>query len=323
VRVYGNLRLYEKSGRYQLDLFRIESSGLGDLQLQFEQLKEKLYAEGLFDPDYKKELPRFPQRIGIITSPTGAAIQDILSVAKHRSPSTEIILYGVKVQGEGASRQIAGALNIFNNYYAVDAIIVGRGGGSLEDLWSFNEENVARAIFNSNIPVVSAVGHEIDFTIADFVADIRAQTPSAAAELVFPDDEDLRMWLSEIQGRQRTKIQERISNMRSDILNFQMSYSFRRPKDILQGYILRIEELTQRLFIAGRNRLNNNRILVDNLLKQLESLNPYNVLNRGYSMVFKDKDIVASINTVDINDEISIKLKDGQIDSVVLRTKNE
>jgi len=168
IKVYGTIRVYEKAGKYQLDLLRAEPAGLGDLQLQFELLKQSLAEEGLFDSAIKKEIPRYPQKVGVITSPTGAAIKDILSVAKRRSPSTEIIIYGVKVQGEGATEEIAAAIDIFNNYYPVDILIVGRGGGSLEDLWAFNEEVVARAVYRSKIPVISAVGHEIDFTIIDF-----------------------------------------------------------------------------------------------------------------------------------------------------------
>jgi exodeoxyribonuclease VII large subunit len=322
IRVYGTLRLYEKSGRYQLDLLRIESAGQGELQLEFEKLKQKLHEQGLFDLQHKKELPKFPLKIGVITSPTGAALQDILSVAKRRSPSTRIAIFGVKVQGEGAAEEIVRAINIFNDHYLVDVLIVGRGGGSLEDLWPFNEEIVAKAIFNSHIPVVSAVGHEIDFTIADFVSDLRAPTPSAAAEMVLPFDHEIREWLFDVQHRQKKRMIENISRLRTEIVNIQNSYSFRRPKDILQSYILQIEEITQRIFLAINNKSAKERVIIENFKNQLQSLNPYNVLGRGYSMVLKNEKLVSSIDLIEINDKISIKLKDGKIRSQVLSKKH-
>jgi exodeoxyribonuclease VII large subunit len=323
IRVYGTLRLYEKSGRYQLDLLRVESAGLGELQLQFERLKEQLHDEGLFDPSQKKPLPKFPLKIGVITSPTGAALQDILSVANRRSPSTKIVLFGVKVQGAGAAEEIVQAINIFNAQYPVDLLIVGRGGGSLEDLWSFNEEIVARAIFDSKIPIVSAVGHEIDFTIADFVSDLRAPTPSAAVEIVLPKDYETREWLFEIHQRQQNRIKDHVTRLRSEIINIKNSYSFRRPKDILQRYILQIEEITQRIFLAIKNKSAKERVIIENFKKQLQSLNPYNVLNRGYSMIFKDEKLVSSVDVIEIDDKLSVKLKDGKFSSKVLSKKHE
>jgi len=323
IRVYGTLRLYEKSGRYQLDLLRIESAGLGELQLKFERLKQQLNSEGLFDPQFKKEIPRFPQKIGIVTSPTGAAIRDILSIAKRRSPSTEILVFGVKVQGEGAAEEIEKAIRIFNSRYPVDVLIVGRGGGSLEDLWAFNEEVVARAIFKSEIPVVSAVGHEIDYTIADFASDLRAPTPSAAIELVLPNEDEIRHWLLDIKRRQKNLILDQLSRRRTNIASIQNSYSFRRPKDILQSYILQVEEITQRIYLALKNSTEKNRVVINNYKNQLQSLNPHNVLNRGYSMVFKDEKLVSSVDLVEIDDKILVKLKDGNITGQVLTKKNE
>jgi exodeoxyribonuclease VII large subunit len=323
IKIYGTLRLYEKSGRYQLDLIRVESAGLGELQAKFERLKQKLHDEGLFDSQKKKGLPKFPQKIGIITSPTGAALQDILSIANRRSPSTKITLFGVKVQGEGAAEEIAEAINIFNSQHPVDILIVGRGGGSLEDLWPFNEEIVARAIFKSEIPVVSAVGHEIDFTIADFVSDLRAATPSAAVEIVLPNDYDLRQWLIDQGNRQQTLIRDQLTRFRSEIINIQNSYSFRRPKDILQNYILQIEEITLRIFRAIKNENEKKRVILENFKNQLQSLNPDHVLHRGYSMVFKDDKLVSSIDMIEIDDKLVVKLKDGNIGSQVLSKKHE
>jgi exodeoxyribonuclease VII large subunit len=318
IRVYGTIRVYEKAGRYQLDLLRVLPAGLGDLQLQFERLKQKLADEGLFDSSLKKELPPYPKKIGVITSPTGAAIEDILSIAKRRSPSTEIILYGVKVQGDGAAKEIAAAIDIFNAHVPVDILIVGRGGGSLEDLWAFNEESVARAVYRSHIPIISAVGHEIDFTIIDFVADFRAPTPSVAAEMAFPDDSDLRHWLNDMGQSLSSKITQNISHLRKEIINIQKSYAFRRPKDILQQKMMQIEELTQRLQRAGLNQFFDYHKKVEGLQNRINSLNPENVLNRGYAMVLKEGIPVSSIKKVSVDDRIDIKLKDGQIISKVL-----
>jgi exodeoxyribonuclease VII large subunit len=323
IRVYGTLRLYEKSGRYQLDLIRVESAGLGELQLEFERLKQQLLSEGLFDNQYKKELPKFPQVVGVITSPTGAAIQDILSIAKRRSPSTRIVIMGVKVQGEGAAKEIENAIRVFNSQYPVDTLIVGRGGGSLEDLWPFNEEIVARAIFDSQIPVVSAVGHEVDYTISDFVSDLRAPTPSAAVEILLPNESEIRQWLYDLKERQQAIIRDQLTRLRSDILNIQNSYSFRRPKDILQRYILHIEEITQRIYLAIKNRTEKSRVVLENYKNQLHSLNPDNVLNRGYSMVFKNNKLVSSVDLIEIDDNLMVKLKDGNINSQVLSKENE
>jgi len=318
VRVYGTIRLYEKAGRYQLDLIRMEEAGRGDLQLQFEMLKQKLAEEGLFDEGHKKNLPRFPQSAGIITSPTGAAIRDILSVAARRSPSTTLFIRGVKVQGTGAALEIAEAIIFFNRFHPVDVLIVGRGGGSLEDLWAFNEEVVARAIYSSEIPVVSAVGHEIDFTIADFVADLRAPTPSAAVEMTLTDDRELQNWLTETGQVIQSKISDRLKRIRQDVLAVRNSYAMRRPADILQQYIWQIEEITRRLFYGALTHQRTQREKISTLKKHLSSLNPSNVLNRGFALIYKDENLVSSEKEVAIDDEILVKLKDGNLKSQVL-----
>ena len=318
VRVYGTLRLYEKAGRYQLDLLRMEEAGLGDLQLQFEMLKQKLAEEGLFDEAQKKSLPPFPRSVGIITSPTGAAIRDIVSVAARRSPSTALYIYGVKVQGTGAADEIAHAIGFFNQFHPVDVLIVGRGGGSLEDLWAFNEEVVARAIYQSDIPVVSAVGHEIDFTIADFSADLRAPTPSAAVEMTLPDDRELRNWLLETKQQLLSKIADRLDRLREEIGAIRNGYALRRPADALQQYIWQIEEMTKRLYYSAMTCEKSNREKIYNFKKQLYSLNPANVLNRGFALVYKDGNLISSQKSVEINDAILVKLKDGSLNSQVM-----
>ena len=191
VHAFGKINVFHKRGYYQFDIIKLQPAGIGELQLAYEQLKQRLQEEGIFDEEHKRQIPEFPERIGIVTSPTGAAIQDLLNILNRRFPGLEIVLGPVKVQGEGAAQEIADAVDNFNKFGKADLLIVGRGGGSLEDLWAFNEEIVARSIFRSKIPVISAVGHEVDFTISDFVSDLRAPTPSAAAELAVPDRIDL------------------------------------------------------------------------------------------------------------------------------------
>lgn len=318
IRVFGNIRVYEKAGRYQLDLLTIQPAGIGELQILFEQLKRKLLEEGLFDSAAKKTLPQFPKAIGIITSPTGAAIRDIISVIERRAPSVNLILRGVKVQGKGAAEEIADAITAFNDYGRIDVIILGRGGGSLEDLWPFNEEIVARAIFESEIPVVSAVGHEIDITISDFVADIRTATPSAAAEIVVPADNELRENLRHTSQNIENIIAERINLYRSQVQGVSRTHAFRRPESLILQYMQRIDELSHRAGLASENYLSSKNNLLLKLKDHFSSLNPDNVLKRGYSMTIKDGNLVKSINDVDEGDQVSVKLLDGILTNTVM-----
>ncbi len=318
VRVFGNIRLYEKAGRYQLDLLTIQPAGIGELQILFEQLKRQLLEEGLFDSAAKKTLPKFPKNIGIITSPTGAAIRDIISVIERRAPSVNLILRGVKVQGKGAAVEIVDAITAFKDYGRTDVIILGRGGGSLEDLWPFNEEIVARAIFDSKIPVISAVGHEIDITISDFVADVRAATPSAAAEMVVPADDESREILYHTRQNIENIIAERINLYRSQIQGISRTHAFRRPESLILQYMQRIDELSHRVGLASENYFRSKNNLLLKLKDHFSSLNPDNVLKRGYSMTIKDGKLVMSINDVDEGDQVSIKLLDGILTNTVM-----
>jgi exodeoxyribonuclease VII large subunit len=323
IRVFGNIRLYEKAGRYQLDILKIEAAGIGDLQILFEQLKQKLLEEGLFDPDHKKNIPAFPQTIGIITSPTGAAIKDILSVLRRRSPSTKLIFKGVKVQGEGAASEIVQAIQLMNDFDDIDVIILGRGGGSLEDLWPFNEEIVARAIFASKIPVISAVGHEIDFTITDFVADLRAATPSAAAEIAVPADSEISDMLQKTEQKLGNLILDKIGYYRSQLRGYMRAHAFRRPENILFQHMQRIDELSQRLNISLKNYIQLQQSKLNNLQHHLSALHPENVLQRGYSISFKDDKIISSVKAVTEGDQVIVKLKDGSMQNTVTGTYNE
>jgi exodeoxyribonuclease VII large subunit len=317
VLVEADIQLYEKSGSYQLIIQQLQPAGIGDLQLAFEQLKKKLQAEGLFDSQYKKELPTYPERIGIVTSATGAAIRDIISVIYRRFPATEIVLYPVKVQGEGAADEIAGAIEDLNSYGKVEVLIVGRGGGSLEDLWAFNEEAVARAIFESRIPVISAVGHEVDFSIADFVADRRAPTPSAAAEMIVPDSQELLGNLAYYREKFHNHLMQLLAGNRDKIEAFRKSYAFRRPEDLLYQKVQRLDEIWRTIQNSVQFSLKRDRQRLENGRLRLQALNPEEVLRRGYSICYKDGEIIKNIKQVDALDMVQIKLHKGQFISQV------
>ncbi len=255
MRIRGSISVYDLRGEYQIYVDHIEPVGLGALQLAFEQLKKKLEAEGLFDPARKKRLPMLPRRIGVVTSPAAAALRDILRILKRRFPNARVLLYPVKVQGDGAAEEIAKALQFFTKHDAADVVILARGGGSIEDLWPFNEEKVARAIAACTIPVVSAIGHETDFTIADFVADVRASTPSAAAEIVIQERESFDKHIAEIQRKLSDAISYLILEQRHRLQTLIADRAFRRPEDLLREYRQRTDELSQRMAESLRGRL--------------------------------------------------------------------
>jgi exodeoxyribonuclease VII large subunit len=315
--VEGELQIYEKGGIYQLIIHQIQPAGVGALQLAFEELKKKLHEEGLFDEQYKKPLPLYPEKIGIITSPTGAAIRDIVSVATRRFPGIQLILYPVRVQGTGAAEEIVEAIRAFNEYGEVEALIVGRGGGSLEDLWAFNEEIVARAIFESKIPIVSAVGHEIDFSVSDFVADYRAPTPSAAAEMVVKDRSELMGVVNYYQERLETLLEKLISGYKEQLNFYLNSYAFRKREDFIFQKMQQVDDL-QKFLLMG---INHSFIIKDQNLKKFEkylnALNPVSILNRGYSICYKDKQIVKDVMQLNLHDIVEVKLAHGKFSSKV------
>jgi len=278
----GRVSLYEKRGDYQLILESMEPKGIGALQLAFLQLKERLEKEGLFDPALKKPIPMIPQKIGIVTSPTGAVIQDMLHILERRFENLHILLYPVRVQGEGASSEIAEGIKYFNKFKDVDVIIVGRGGGSLEDLWAFNEEGVARAIYNSKIPIISAVGHETDYTIADFVADLRAPTPSAAAELVVRDKREIKNTLHYLKGRLEYQMIQILKDYRTDLSHLRKI--FKEPGKKIEEYFLRVDDLVNRLHLLfswtlkrrGEKCLHlNESLLLRNPIQRVKNLRPF------------------------------------------------
>ena len=317
VRLYGKASIYEKRGDLQLIAQAMRHAGEGALQKAFEELKLKLRSEGLFEASHKQPVPTFPQCIGIVTSATGAAIHDILSILERRFPLVEALIYPVQVQGMGASEAICEAIEAFNRMRQkegrrIDVLIVGRGGGSLEDLWAFNEEAVARAIFASFIPIVSAVGHETDVTIADFVADYRAATPSMAAEIVTPDREELLAYLNGAQQRAMDAIHVSIDTYRQHITQLTQRHGFYRPLDRLVQYKQRIDDLSLGLDRSVTNYLTRRRESVDKLHRQLTLIDPMRPLKKGYAMVEQDGAVVRSAHAVLANRELTLQFHDGK-----------
>jgi exodeoxyribonuclease VII large subunit len=310
----GSITVYPPRGNYQIDVDQIQPCGIGELQLAFEKLKKKLAAEGLFDTDHKKLIPEFPESIGIVTSETGAALQDIRSVLSRRNPAVDVFLIPVRVQGVGAAEEIVDAIRKFNYIKNVDVIIVGRGGGSLEDLWAFNEEIVARAIYDSEIPIISAVGHEIDFSITDFAADLRAPTPSAAAEMVVRDRTDLLEDINNLCYTMQRELNKRMTEIRSQISNCLASYGFNRPYDLVREYSQHSDELDRSLnrTISHTVNLTYQRFLASN--HQLQTVNPQNVLKRGYTIIKKGKRIVPSARLIHRGESAQVQFHDGLID---------
>lgn len=319
--VEGEVQVYEKGGNYQLIVHQMQPAGVGALQLAFEQLKKKLQAEGLFDEQHKKPLPAYPERIGIITSPTGAAIRDIVSVIRRRFPAVQLILFPARVQGAGAAEEIAQAIQSMNEYGEIEVLIVGRGGGSLEDLWAFNEEIVARAIFESKIPIISAVGHEVDFSIADFVADRRAPTPSAAAEMAVKDRLELAGVVNYYQERLGNALKKLISEYQERINAYRSSYAFRKPEDFVLQKMQRVDDLQKLITMSLNHSLALKTQHLQRLGKHLNALNPNAILNRGYSITYKDGKIVKDVKQLRLQDMVKVKLARGEFSSQVKATE--
>lgn len=292
----GRISIYEKQGVYQLYVSRMEPKGIGALQLAFEQLKERLFKEGLFDDSHKKPIPLLPDRIGIVTSPTGAAIRDMLEVLKKRFSNVEVVISPAKVQGDGASAEIAEAIKELNRLKCVDVIIVGRGGGSLEDLWAFNEEVVARAIFDSKVPIISAVGHEIDWTISDFVADLRAPTPSVACELAIA---------------KKSELLDTLLNLEKRLSSF--------PLDIIRELEQRLDDIEEDLSLRFRHYIELKEENFKRLSEKLSILSPLGILDRGYSITFKfpDKKVLKDSESVKKGDLVETNLAKGRFRSRV------
>ncbi len=315
----GRITLYARQGKYQLDVDRLRPVGVGELQYAFEQLKNRLEAEGLFLSEYKKSLPAFPERIGVVTSSTGAAIRDIYSVIGRRFPAVDLVLCPVRVQGPGAAEEITEAIESLNLQNAVDVMIVGRGGGSMEDLWPFNEEMVARAVFESDIPVISAVGHEIDFTICDFVADLRAPTPSAAAEVVVRDRDDLIQTLEFWKDQISSILSTRIDGYRDRLTGFTKHYGLRKPFDQIREYRFQLDDLNRMLESSMQQKLKDSAHKIVQLQSKLSALNPDDVLKRGYSVTTRiaDRTVVKDASSLQKDEEVNIQFYQGKVRSKV------
>jgi exodeoxyribonuclease VII large subunit len=312
---HGKVSVYEARGQYQLYVDRVQPKGLGDLHAQFELLKAKLQAEGLFEPERKRPLPEFPHRIGLVTSPTGAAIRDICNIFSRRWPLVEVILSPTQVQGEDAPPQIVAALDALYQRNDLDLIIVARGGGSLEDLWAFNDERVARKMAVSPVPVVSGVGHEVDFTIADFVADLRAPTPSAAAELTTPDRAELEAQVVALRSELVTALTEDLRDRRAALQSQVRALAHLSPQVRLANLRQRADDLISQATSAVSHHLQLRRERLARLAAQLDALNPLAVLQRGYAVVRRDGQLVRSVSQVASGDRLSVRVSDGEFDA--------
>ena len=310
--LHGRVSLYVAGGQYQINADAMQPDGIGGLYLAYEQLKAKLQAEGLFDEARKKPLPRIPTRIGIITSPTGAAIHDMIHVLGRRFPLAEILLYPALVQGTGAPASLIAGMNFFNEQNNVDLIIIGRGGGSVEDLWAFNDEALARTVAASRLPVISAVGHESDFTICDFVADRRAPTPSAAAELAVPESGELSRAVRGYTERMELSVRGRISRERERVQRLAASRVLTSPERYVDDCRMRVGDLSLRLDRAVEARLGNARGEFLRLTGQLEALNPLSILTRGYAVAKRGETPVRSVSELNVGDSLRLTLADGE-----------
>ncbi len=314
----GRISVFERDGQYQLYIEDMMPDGFGSLNLAFEKLKQKLSDEGLFDSAHKKPIPDCPMRVGVITSPTGAAIEDILNVLSRRFPLAEVVFEGVEVQGVNAAPSIVNAINKLTSLKAADVIIVGRGGGSIEDLWAFNEESVARAIYNCSIPVISAVGHETDFTISDFVADLRAPTPSAAAELAVPDMREHLAYIRSMRKFVGDYMQNVINNERNKIKNLTNSKSFVSPKETIKSHRQYLDNLISACESNTELIIKKHRLEFSSLVGKLDALSPLKVLSRGYAMVSDDKKVITSAADLKTGDNVNLCFSDGNVKCEVI-----
>lgn len=320
----GYVSLFERDGQYQLYVEGMEQDGIGNLHLAFEELKRKLFERGWFDDEHKKPIPFLPKRIGVVTSPTGAVIRDIINVLSRRNEKFNLLIYPVAVQGETAPPQIAKAIRKLNDENLVDVIIIARGGGSLEELWAFNDEGVCEAVFKSKIPIISAIGHETDFTVTDFVADRRAPTPSAAAEIVMPEKETLKNTISGYEIRLKHGILNWLKLRKNRLMRIQKSSVFTRPNILLDSSRMKIDFSIRGLIHQIERKIINEKTRFKICVSKMDAMSPLKVLHRGYGIIRKanKKEIIRSVTQVENGEEIDIQLSDGIIGCVV-KTKIE
>lgn len=318
VLIKGRVTLYEPRGTYQIDVTDMQKTGLGELQAAFEMLKDKLLEEGLFDSERKRKLPEFPERVGIVTSETGAVIEDFKNVTRKRYPLVKILLFPALVQGAGSADSVCRAIKEANkSEYELDILVVARGGGSIEDLWTFNEEKVAREVYHSRVPVVSAVGHEVDFTICDFVADLRAPTPSAAAEIIFRDKNDLLERINQIDYYIKMFVKDKFESIHLSLENFEKSYFFNKPVDMMNDYKMRTDEIQKDLEKLVKEKLFKLKDSLINKEKLLVSISPEQTLKRGFTYVIKNGKLISRKAKLKAGEEITVKFYDGELGSRV------
>ena len=318
VYIFGTVSVFERDGVYQIYAKAMEQDGIGDLYAKYQELKNKLEEKGLFDEAHKKRIPLMPKVIGVLTSQTGSVIKDIINVATRRNPNVHIRLLPVAVQGEGAAEKIAKGIEYMNKHKLADVLILARGGGSLEDLWPFNEEIVANSIYNSEIPIISAVGHETDFSISDFVADLRAPTPSAAAELAVPDIYEIKQKINTYQNRLRMSLSKKLEIMKLQYQKCMSSTIFKEPTRRINDEYIKIDNYVKRLENTINIIKEKNKNKYIELVAKLDTLSPLKTLLRGYSIVEKDNKVIKSIEELKINDEVTIKLNDGEKNAKII-----
>ena len=317
--ILGVVSVYERDGIYQIYVKGMEIDGIGALYAEYEKLKEKLALEGLFDDKYKKKIPMLPRSIGVVTSKTGAVIRDIINVTTRRYPAVNIKLYPAAVQGKGAAETIVKAIKYFNEVKNVDVIIVARGGGSLEDLWPFNEEITARAIFESEIPIISAVGHETDFTISDFVADLRAPTPSAAGELAVPELTELKWKISNSEKQLCVLLNQKVETMRNKYVALKNSRVLKNPYDLIRQRTITVQNFEKQLIDKVNLELKDNKIKLISAVSKLDTLSPLKTLTRGYAILEKDdRSVITSVQDVKSGDIVKVVLQDGEKKASIL-----
>ncbi len=317
--IRGRISVFERDGQYQLYADDMQPDGAGALNVAFEQLKAKLEAQGLFDSDRKKAIPSCPSSVGVITSPTGAAVRDILNVLGRRFPYSKVVFCPVQVQGESAAGQIADAIDLFNAHHAADVLIVGRGGGSIEDLWAFNEEKVALAVSRSEIPVISAVGHETDFTICDFVADLRAPTPSAAAEIAVPDAREQLYYIEGIRLRLLENVNRMVSQNKTYVDTLSKSYVLKNPLAVVENGRQVLDSLMNRLLFAQRAIVQESASRFASDCSKLDALSPLKVLSRGYAAVYSGGRIIDSVKKAEIDKNLTVRFADGQVECKTIK----
>ena len=321
--VKGKASIYPATGSMQISCEEINKEGIGDLFIKFEKLKKKLESKGYFEFYNKKELPKYPRRIGVVTSPTGAAIRDIINVIKRRNGMVDIVLYPAKVQGIGAYKEIIEGIQYFNEKNNVDLLIVGRGGGSIEELWNFNEEALAEAVYNSNLPIISAVGHEVDFTICDFVSDVRAATPSQGAEIAVPLENDIKQEIERISLYLDDTIYNKIKNCKNEIISMERILKIHSPLSKIENCYLEVDKLKDRLDFALKTKLNTEKQRLESLNSLLIAHNPVNVLSRGYAIIEDDDTLIKSKEQLKEEKKLKITFKDGKIEGKFMPSDKE